>query len=558
MADSSESVIRDLLVRLGVKFDKDDLETFNAGIAKAKAGMLGLAVAAGTVAAAVGGLVELAVETANVGREAERVANMFGMSTQSVQELQYAAQVTNVPVTVLQTSLGQLARHIAEAERGSKQARDSFSRMGLSFRDASGNVKSADQLLGELADKIAKMPAGLERAGMASELLGARTGVRLLPLLERGAAGIAELRKEAIALGDVFTDEQIKRSDEFAVASIRAQGALKGIGFAIGSAILPLLTPLLDRFTKWVILNRDWIASEAEYYAEQLGERLKSLADFLQEVNDAVESTIGWTDLLVGGLGILSVVVAGLAGVSLVALISGLIDLGIALSPVLVPMLLLGAAIVAAALAIDDFYVYMKGGDSVFGAFLKQNEKARQLFDTLKDAAVQAGTAIQTVFTDIIDTAQTVVNNPWVKELIGAFKFITGMSAAENAGKALATSAIQGFATGVPAQTLQDVFGGAADLFRTFNTQGAGAAALDLAGMEGRHAVDAAGAIGGAAASIFKQTPDISGSIQPVTITNHYTINHPDANVIVQQINDHNDSIFRDVSAKTAGAEPAP
>ena len=82
-----------------------------------------------------------------------------------------------------------------EADQGVATYSDSFNALGLSVRDSEGNLKSNEQVLGEIADRFADMADGATKAALAMEIFG-RSGASMINMLNGGSAAIKELNYE--------------------------------------------------------------------------------------------------------------------------------------------------------------------------------------------------------------------------------------------------------------------------------------------------------------------------------------------------------------------------
>ena len=77
--------------------------------------------------------------------------------------------------------------------------------MGVSARDANGNVTDASDAIVKIADRMSKMADGTAKAGLAVQAFG-RGGTALIPLLNQGATGIAALTARAKESGAKLDD----------------------------------------------------------------------------------------------------------------------------------------------------------------------------------------------------------------------------------------------------------------------------------------------------------------------------------------------------------------
>ena len=72
-----------------------------------------------------------------------------------------------------------------------EKAAELTAKMGTTFLDAAGNVKPMAEILPGLSDTFRNMPDGAENCVSCSTF--GRSGTQLLPFLNKGSAGIADL-----------------------------------------------------------------------------------------------------------------------------------------------------------------------------------------------------------------------------------------------------------------------------------------------------------------------------------------------------------------------------
>tara|TARA_R110002020_G_scaffold279623_1_gene495352 strand:- start:328 stop:1824 length:1497 start_codon:yes stop_codon:yes gene_type:complete len=171
----------------------------------------GVAVGAGLAAAGAGMLI-FAKSTAEATNEQLLLADSIGATQSEVAGLDVAAQKFSVSQDMLIDKM---------REAGGIDA----------FKDIADQVKNA----GDQSDQLAK----------AQELLG-NEGLKLLPILQQGAAGLKAMEQEAIGLGLALSPQQIAESraawEEYEDTLLNIQGLGKQLGtslmepFALASA----------------------------------------------------------------------------------------------------------------------------------------------------------------------------------------------------------------------------------------------------------------------------------------------------------------------------------
>ena len=179
-----------------------------------KAGFAGAAT--GIVSGAVlGSLVSLTKRGLEYAGSLGEISQQLGVTTSTLQVYRQAGAQAGATTEEIDKAIAKLTKTAGDAADGVKTAEDSFTRLGISVTDAQGNIKSTDSLLGEIADKLAKIPSPAERASIEVDYFG-KAGQRLDPLLTQGSKGVEAVRKEMEKLGIVLSDEQIQNADRTA------------------------------------------------------------------------------------------------------------------------------------------------------------------------------------------------------------------------------------------------------------------------------------------------------------------------------------------------------
>lgn len=267
--------------------------------------------------AAGGGAFALGTEAATAAAEASKFASMVGLSTGNWQEYAGAATMAGMEADELASLMLTLQERAVNAARGEKGDIEMLQLMGISAKNAKGELKNADTLLLELADRVKKMREAGEMgkaAGIMNQL-GGEEGARLLDLLKNGREGLLAMRKEARELGLVLSDETLESALEYGSAINRAKATFRGMGLTLGTAFLLPLTKLLDKFQAWLQVQRDIMSAGFEEWVNGLNlnevwasvegffEGLKRLASLLQRVADLCG---GWSNVLLGLVALIS------------------------------------------------------------------------------------------------------------------------------------------------------------------------------------------------------------------------------------------------------------
>lgn len=238
------SIIVDLLLKSG-SFESDTkraekrLQELKKE-AEALGAKIGVAFAAVGVAAAA--LVKSAIDGADA---MSKLAQQTGTTVEELSALSYAAKLSDVSNEELGAALVKLTKNMSDTANGSGEAAKGFEALGISVKNADGTLKSSDKVLVEIAEKFAGFKDGAEKTALAVALFG-KAGARLIPLLNSGAAGIEELKKEAKALGLVLDTDMARSAEAFNDNLTRMGQAVAGVGNRAATELLPALNEVSE------------------------------------------------------------------------------------------------------------------------------------------------------------------------------------------------------------------------------------------------------------------------------------------------------------------------
>lgn len=240
------SIVVDLVMRTGMfETDSKRAEKRLQEMTK-RAKDFGVAVGVATAAAATA-LAVMVKQSIDAMDNMTKLAQSTGVAVEELSALAYAADLSGVSEDALGTSLVRLTKNMSDAAQGTGEAQKAFDALGISVKNADGSLKGADDVLGEVAGKFAQYRDGAEKTALAVALFG-RSGADLIPLLNSGAEGLAEMTAEAQELGLTFDQQTGKAAEAFNDNLTRLNAVKKGLVNRITAELLPSLVNLTDRF----------------------------------------------------------------------------------------------------------------------------------------------------------------------------------------------------------------------------------------------------------------------------------------------------------------------
>jgi hypothetical protein len=230
-------------------------------------------------AAAVAGVVALTMKIAEQSDEIAKNSRMMGLTAESYQELSHALELSGSSIGEASSGIRRLSANMLDAQQGLTTAVDAFGELGVEAMTAQGELRGFDSVLADIADEFAAMPDGAEKTARAMELFG-RSGAALIPMLNQGSEGIAEMRQEAHELGIVITDEVAKAAEDLNDDITRLKGVARGFAVEVASSLIPRLSVWSDRLVDAALGSREL----AETIGDLSGDALDGFASALQSV----------------------------------------------------------------------------------------------------------------------------------------------------------------------------------------------------------------------------------------------------------------------------------
>lgn len=196
-------------------------------------------------ALSVGALVAAGKAAIDTADNLAKLSQKTGISVESLSLLKPIAEQSGVSLEGLAKGMQKLATAMVEAASGSKEQVETFSRLGVSVKDAAGQLRPTEDVLLDLADAFAAMPDGAEKSALAVKLFG-KSGVELIPFLNQGRAGIEQLKQKFKELGIEISGDTARAAEKFNDTLDTVKQALSGIAMRIAEAALPALQRLAD------------------------------------------------------------------------------------------------------------------------------------------------------------------------------------------------------------------------------------------------------------------------------------------------------------------------
>lgn len=402
------TTIRELLTVLGVDADTAKVAEFDRALGDAKGNMQSAvkvaALFTGAALAATAAVAGLVVSTMRAGDEIDKGSQKVATSAREYQVLSKMADLGGASVSELQAGLRNLN---AEKDRATEAGRDYIEVAGgmrIGLRDAGGELLSQTGIWKAVADQVAATADEQERLTIASAAFGSRAGGALVAALAEGGGALDALEAKMLRNGQLMSDDLVKGSALLTDQLGDVRDIMGGLRNTIAEALMPVVNGLLGRFLAWYEANGALIRQRLERWAERLGRGMRWLGDQVAWVDEVVRKRLGgWERILMAVAAAIAVVVAALVAfaaakaflaikAALAALLAGFSVIGAvgaaALALVTAAVLLVTAQMTALIFIVQDLLTWLRGGESVIGAFVEANYEAEGALGALSRGIV--------------------------------------------------------------------------------------------------------------------------------------------------------------------------
>lgn len=365
------------------------------------------------IVGAVAGLAKMAIEAGKAADELITLSNKTGISTQQLQEMEYAARFVDVPLETMTSSMMKLTKNMDNAQKGLKDQTEAFDKLGVSYLNVDGSLRDSKEVWADVINALGTMENETERDAVALRLFG-RSAQELNPLIAAGGDALNEFAAEAKKLGLVLSEEEVAALGKFDDARERFSAGLKVAAERIGVAFLPVMEKIMP-------VIQDQIVPALQHGAEWLGDMVDKFmnADPAMQkfilILAAIAVGIGPVFSLIGKItGGLSGLMSGLAGASK-ALGAGQGLMG-ALSALLGPA---GIALAAIAAIAGIAYLVINNWEPIKEFFSGVGEKIKSAFDGVGEFISGIFDGINEAIDGTIGWIEDVIE--WFGELFGVF-----------------------------------------------------------------------------------------------------------------------------------------
>jgi hypothetical protein len=364
----SGTVIDELVMLLGIEVDP----TMQAGLDKFGKGIdaiSGFAKYAGSALIATATSVAYFTDqVADSTNELDKLHRLTGLNTDTFQAMGIAAEMVGGNFDNLLGDMKSLTKNMSSPIPG--EYNNTLFMLGINMKKANGELKSADEVLLDIADKMEGMNdveqlQWSDRIGLSEDTL---------LLLKEGRTEIERLQKQAEEFPLILSEQQLKNAREYTIQMKTMSRVMTYLGQVFTASVNPGLTKVVKNFAEWINANKELITPKLENLINGISDGFSRFYDMITKVKDKMlellPATRGLFDAFTS-VEAISAAVTAILGAIVVAVISMTWE-----------FMLVAGVIIAAGLAFEDFLTYLEGGDYVMGSLV---DSVSDMYDGFKE-----------------------------------------------------------------------------------------------------------------------------------------------------------------------------
>ena len=236
-------VVNGLTSKLGIQLPDGMKSSMNAmGSLDAQSLALagGFAAVAAAIVKAEKALISMTKEAASNADDLLTLASVTGTTTDSVQELNYMADLTDVSFDRIKDSLKETTNKMQEAATGTGDAYEAYKALKVEIINTDGSLRSAQDVFYDTIDALGDMKNQTERDALAMDLMS-ESAQELNPLIEIGSEKMQEYAQEAHDMGYVLDNDALKALQGVDDAYSRLQKTQEGVKNQLAVEFAPYL-----------------------------------------------------------------------------------------------------------------------------------------------------------------------------------------------------------------------------------------------------------------------------------------------------------------------------
>lgn len=230
-------------------------------------------------------------EQAFANQELLRSAQRIGTTVELLSALRGSYKGWGQDAEAVQRQLTKLNQQIGESIAGNVAAKANFDALNVSLRDNAGNARSFNDVFFDVVEGLGNLENHSRRVAIAQKLFGEDVS-NTIDIIGRGRGVLRDFISESEKLGEVFSEEDVRKSDQMANAFDALERAIAGIKSQLAQGVISGFIGEEFDSSKIADVSKT-LKDELLPVAKDLGAALRDIYDSLKKIKD-----IGQIDIL--------------------------------------------------------------------------------------------------------------------------------------------------------------------------------------------------------------------------------------------------------------------
>lgn len=200
-----------------------------------------------------------------------------GLSTETLQEYAYMAELIDVPLDTVIGSMEKLKKAMIQSKDGTGAAAEAFNELGVGYRLSGGDLRDWEAVFYDTIDALGEIEDPLKADEIAMSIFG-KSFKDLKPLVAQGSKGLAEYRQEAHEMGAVLDEEALSALGAVDDAYQRLDQSSQALERQLALALAPAFEEIYTKLTEFT-QDESW-----QETFETIGEIVQELVPILGDV----------------------------------------------------------------------------------------------------------------------------------------------------------------------------------------------------------------------------------------------------------------------------------
>jgi hypothetical protein len=372
-----------------------------------------LAAAAAAIGTVVGAAVAAVPAFTNWAEKLDGIGDVLGTTSEESAALAVAIQKVGGNADDITKQMAFMTKSLVTAKGEVGPAGMMMEELGISFRDANGELLPSIDIIQNVADKVGNMPDGLEKTRIMMGLFG-KSGKDMSDALASmagdGLQAASEAAKEmGLSLSDDATDGAIQLGRQWNMLKMTGQGLM----VSFGQELAPALGDLLAKFSELAQDALPKIRAVLPKIASFVSMLAKTIIDNIPVVFGIIQNVFNFLinnkPLVLGVLAAITAAVAFWAFTVISAAVPAIVAFMTAMGPAILVLLAIAAVVTALGYAWENNFMGMR---DTLTAFWETTVKPalQQLWNWLSVNIPLALQALSAFWTDVLLPA---INAVW-------------------------------------------------------------------------------------------------------------------------------------------------